>query len=72
MELFAKTFQGLEETLAAEITQLGGQDVKILKRGVSFNANKELLYKANLCCRTAIRILQPVLKFEARNEEELY
>lgn len=72
MELFAKTFQGLEETLATEITQLGGQDIKILKRGVSFNANKELLYKANLCCRTAIRILQPVLKFEARNEEELY
>ena len=72
MELIAKTFQGLEVTLASEITALGGQDVKILKRAVSFNANKELLYKANLCCRTAIRILQPILKFEARNEEQLY
>lgn len=72
MELIAKTFQGLESILADEITALGGQDVKILKRAVSFNANKELLYKSNLCCRTAVRILQPILKFEARNEEELY
>ncbi len=72
MELIAKTFQGLEPLLAAELTALGAQDVKILKRAVSFNANKELLYKANYCCRTAVRILQPILKFEARNEDELY
>ena len=31
-----------------------------------------LLYSANLCCRTAIRILKLVKKFNAADEKELY
>ena len=46
-KLIAKTFQGVEEELATEISQLGGEDITIGKRMVSFVGDKELMYKAN-------------------------
>ena len=55
----AKTFQGLEEILAKELTDLGAQNVTAGRRMVAFEGDKELMYKANLCCRTALRILMP-------------
>ena len=39
---------------------------------VSFQGDLEMLYKTNLCCRTALRILKPIHKFTARNTDELY
>lgn len=72
MNLLAKTFQGLEPTLASELEHLGAWNIKQLRRAVSFDANKELLYKSNLHLRTALRILQPITTFKARNEKELY
>lgn len=59
-KLVAKTFQGVEEELAAEISQLGGEDITIGKRMVSFVGDKELMYRANFFCRTALRILKPI------------
>ena len=56
-EMIAKTFQGLEEILAEELTTLGANDVQIGRRMVSFTGDKEMMYKANFCLRTAIRIL---------------
>ena len=38
--LIAKTFQGLEEILAKELTTLGAENVEIGKRMVSFTADK--------------------------------
>lgn len=72
MQLIAKTFAGLEEVLAQEIKDLGGENIQVLKRAVSFQGNQELLYKANLHLRTALRILLPIHEFKARNEEALY
>ncbi len=72
MKLVAKTFHGLEQVLAGELEALGAKNVQILKRAVSFDANKELLYKSNLQLRTAIRILQPLTTFSAKQEDELY
>jgi len=71
-ELIAKTFQGLEEVLAKELINLGADNVEILRRGVGFTGDLEMMYKANLCCRTALRILKPVFKFEAKNADEVY
>ena len=71
-KLIAKTFQGVEEELATEISQLGGEDITIGKRMVSFVGDKELMYKANFFCRTALRILKPIYTFEANNTDELY
>ncbi len=71
-EIVAKTFQGLEGVLAEEITAIGGSEVTEGRRMVSFMGDKALLYKANLACRTALRILKPILHFEASNPDEVY
>ena len=42
------------------------------RRMVSFEGDLEMMYKANLCCRTALRILKPIEKFTAYNPDELY
>ena len=71
-EMVAKTFQGLEDVLAEELRGLGAENVEPGRRMVSFRGDLEMLYKANLCCRTALRILKPIYKFTARNTDELY
>jgi putative N6-adenine-specific DNA methylase len=71
-ELIAKTMQGLEEVLAREITDLGGNDVQIGRRMVSFAGDQRLMYKANLHLRTAIRILKPIISFNAKDPDEVY
>lgn len=71
-EMVAKTFQGLEDVLAEELRDLGALNVEPGKRMVSFEGDLEMLYRANLCCRTALRILKPIYKFIARNTDELY
>ena len=70
--MIAKTFQGLEEVLAQELTELGANDVEIGRRMVAFSGDKEMMYKANFCLRTAIRILKPIKQFEAKNADEVY
>ena len=72
MKLIAKTFHGTEDILVEELTQLGVKNIVKLRRAVSFEANKEELYKANLHLRSAVRILAPFHSFTARNEDELY
>ena len=71
-ELVAKTMQGLEEVLAKEITELGGNDVQIGRRMVSFSGDLRLMYKANLYLRTTVRILKPIISFKAKNPDEVY
>lgn len=58
--MLAKTFKGLEEVLAQELIELGANDVQLERRAVSFRGDKALLYRANLCLRTASRILVPI------------
>lgn len=71
-EMVAKTFAGLEYVLAEELRGLGAENVEPGKRMVSFYGNLETLYRANLCCRTALRILKPFYSFKAKDPEELY
>lgn len=71
-EMVAKTFGGLEEVLAGELRALGADDVAPGKRMVSFTGDKAMLYKANMCCRTALRILKPFYKFKASDADALY
>ena len=58
-ELIAKTFMGLEQVLAQELTQLGANNITIGRRMVAFTGDKELMYRANFQLHTAIRILKP-------------
>ncbi len=71
-ELIAKTFQGLEEVLAQELTELGASNIEIGRRMVSFTGDKAMMYKANFCLRTAIRILKPIKHFTAATADEVY
>lgn len=71
-ELIAKTFQGLEEVLAQELTELGANDIQIGRRMVSFTGDKEMMYRANFCLRTAVRVLKPIKHFQAKDADEVY
>ncbi|MDE7092700.1 MAG: RNA methyltransferase, partial [Muribaculaceae bacterium] len=70
--MVAKTFAGLEEVLAEELRNLGAEKVEPGRRMVSFEGDLAMLYKANLCCRTALRILKPFYKFTASDPDTLY
>lgn len=71
-EMVAKTFQGMEDVLADEIKALGGENIEVGRRMVAFEGDKELLYRANFCCRTALRVLKPIYKFAATDPDSLY
>lgn len=72
MKLIAKTFAGLEEVLAKELTAIGAEEVEAGNRMVSFKGDKEMMYKANFCLRTAVKILKPIDTFKASNADEIY
>lgn len=71
-EMKATTFHGLEDVLVNELMKLGARDIVSFKRGVSFTGDKGFMYKANLCLRTALKVLVPIYSFTAENEHELY
>ena len=71
-ELIAKTFQGLEEVLAQELIELGANNVQIGRRMVSFTGDKAMMYRANFCLRTAIRVLKPIKHFKAQSADYVY
>lgn len=70
--MVAKTFGGLEDVLRDELIALGAENVETGLRMVEFEGDLEMMYKANLCCRTALRILKPIFSFEASDPDELY
>ncbi|SHI50281.1 putative N6-adenine-specific DNA methylase [Aquimarina spongiae] len=70
--MVAKTLFGFEEILAKELRDLGAQKVVVGNRMVSFYGDTGFMYKANLCLRTAIKILKPVTSRKIKNENELY
>ena len=71
-KIIAKTLAGLEEILAKEIEQLGGENIAIGNRMVSYLGDKQLLYKSNLWLRTALRVLKPFEQFTAVDPDDLY
>lgn len=70
--MLAKTFKGLEQVLATELVQLGANNVQVERRAVSFTGDKRMLYTANMCLRTASRVLVPILSFKAQKTDDIY
>lgn len=68
----AKTLKGLENVLADELREIGAEDVTPVNRGVNFSGSLSMMYKANLYLRTALRVLLPIAKFKAFDEDQLY
>ena len=70
--MVGKTLYGLEDLLADELRSLGASSVQKGVRNVTFYGDTGFMYKANLCCRTAIKILKPITAFNVFNENDLY
>jgi putative N6-adenine-specific DNA methylase len=70
--MLAKTFKGLEQVLATELVQLGANNVQVERRAVSFTGDLRMLYTANMCLRTASRVLVPIASFRAQKPDEIY
>jgi putative N6-adenine-specific DNA methylase len=71
-KLTAKTLFGFEDLLATELKNLGALNIQKGQRMVSFEGDDGFMYKANLACRTAIKILKPIYHFKANDEKSLY
>ena len=71
-QMLAKTFKGLEQVLATELVQLGANNVQIERRAVSFTGDLRMLYTANMCLRTASRVLVPIASFKAQKADTIY
>ncbi len=70
--MIAKTLFGFEEILARELRNLGAGNVREGVRNVSFTGDTGFMYKANLCLRTAIKIIKPIHSFSVHDEKDLY
>ena len=71
-EYFATVARGLEELAAQELTELGAQDVAQGFCGVSFQGDRELLYRVNLWARLPFRVLVKLGEFPSNDDRELY
>lgn len=71
-DIIATTFFGLEPVLADELKAMGASNIQIITRAVYFRGDMELLYRANLWCRTALKVLVPIRRFNAYNDKEFY
>ena len=71
-DIIVKTFQGLEEVLAKELTELGANNIELQRRAVKCTGDIQTLYRANFRLRTASRILVPIASFRANNPDEVY
>ncbi|MES2592906.1 MAG: THUMP domain-containing protein [Bacteroidota bacterium] len=72
LKMIAKTIFGLEEILSVELQRLGAKNVEVHNRAVSFTGDKGFMYKANICLRTALRVLVPIKTFAVSDEKSLY
>ncbi len=72
IELMAPCHFGLESVLKNEITDLGYDVSKVEDGRVTFIGDEEAICRANICLRTAERILIKVGAFHAETFEELF
>ncbi|MEA3505562.1 MAG: THUMP domain-containing protein [Bacteroidota bacterium] len=71
-EIAVKTMAGLEDVLIAELKELGAKNIKRGTRIVHVTGDKKLLYSINYRCRTALRVLVPIKRFQIYTEKNFY
>ncbi|AGM41042.1 23S rRNA m(2)G2445 methyltransferase [Spiribacter salinus M19-40] len=71
-DFFATAPRGFEELLAAELRELGLVSARVQRGGVAFTESLAGAYRACLWSRLANRILLPIARFEASDEQALY
>ena len=70
-KFYAQVAGETEEICAKELEELGAENVVPAYRGVSFEADKEVLYRINYCSRLCVRILAPILTFDCHSTKYL-
>lgn len=69
---FAQIAEGLEDTGADELHELGGRDIRLAYRGLHFEAEKAALYRINYQSRLVTRVLAPLEAFPCHETDYLY
>jgi len=69
---YAACTLGLEPVLCDELADLGAQDVVAGRGGASFRGTLAIGYKANLWCRTAVRVQEELAAGPVGSPEDLY
>ena len=69
---FAQIADGLESTGAAELAELGAVDIRPVRRGIHFQADRSSLYRINYCARLISRVLAPVQSFACPDAAAIY
>jgi len=69
---FAQIADGMEDLGAAELAELGADDVHAVYRGIHFAADKATLYRINYESRLVSKFLAPLMFCPCRSDDELY
>jgi len=69
---FAQIGEGLEETGAGELTELGASDPVPAFRGMHFGADFQTLCRINYQTRLCSRVLAPLISFDCHSTKYLY
>ncbi len=70
--IHVRTLTGLENILAEEMIELGAEGVEKKSRLVVCQGDLRMLYKLNLWCRFAIRVMRPLLSIATPDEKAFY
>lgn len=70
--LVAKTSSGLEQVLAEEVNEIGGQNITLGNRAVFYEGDLKIIYKSNYFLRTALRVLKEIEFFHFKNVDQFY
>ena len=71
-EFVAPTLFGLEGLAGDELRRMDMENVRVEDRRVFFSGDEQALAKANVCLRTAERVMIVIARFQAKTFEELF
>lgn len=69
---FAQIDDGMEEIGATELAELGATDLRTVRRGIHFRADRATLYRINYCTRLSTRVLAPIKSFVCPDADAIY
>ncbi len=72
MNVVASSPEGLEKSLAEEISNLGGFNINTYKRFINFECNFETFYRVHFYSRLAFRFYREIASFNCYDKESLY
>ena len=72
MNVVASSPEGLEKSLAEEISNLGGFNINTYKRFINFECDFETFYRVHFYSRLAFRFYREIASFNCNDKQSLY